>query len=367
MPERDVVVAKDGTVYPASCHPGVRRFFERRPEDAAKARYLICWPRTSCKGDQVHLTVTSAPIAPERQASLKREAGRFRVSGVITNQRSRKNRVIVRVIRNEPVPRARRHEAQFKNHLLFLSGRAAPFANFLNKHTTFTCELKGPQLLIRGIESAQELETIALEAGGLKFPWPFQTTRQHIDLFCHLNLKEQPPFLVPHDARDRLQLRLRTLDLLITNRHRLRKPADHLMTDRIGKIRQRIHNFTRRMGDGELERLLEDTGLLVALGKLNPELTSNPTPEPAMPALAAPAPAPAVVLPKNLEKVAAQVCAGAPDALIAMGPGMNLKKVKASIAALMEIEGWWDSLPEETQARAQKSSYQIRKALKLRS
>lgn len=363
VPERKVVIGKDGTTYPASCQPGVRRFFERHPEKAALAKYLVCWPRTSETGRQVHLTVTSAPVEPERQASLKREAGRFKVSGVITNQRSRLNRVVVRVVRNITVPRQRRHEAQFKTHLLFLTGRAAPFSNFLNKHTTFTCELKGSQLLIRNIESTQELEAVMLPAGGLQFPWPFQSTEKHLRLFCEAQGIGDGPFLVPNDARDRLQLRLRQIDLLVAERGALKSDEDHLMTDRISKVRQRLHNFTRRMGDGELLALLEDTGLLTALAKLRlaEETLPNP-PEQPMPAIAEPA----LALPKNLQKVADLVVTGAPDALMSIRLKIDGRDVKAAIAALMATEGWWEGLSEEEQARARKGSYQIRKNLKQR-
>ena len=49
-----------------------------------------------------------------------------------------------------------------------------------------------------------------------------------------------------------------------------------------------------------------------------------------------------------------------------MAPKMNSKKVKAAITALMTKDGWWDSLSDEEKARAQKGSYQVRKALKQR-
>lgn len=363
VPERGVVIGKDGTTYPASCVPGVRRFYERHPKKAAQARYLICWPRTSDTGKQVHLTVTDAPADPDRQASLKREAGRFKISGVITNQRSRLNRVVVRVVRNKAVPRKQRHISQYKTHLLFLTGRAAPFGNFVNKHTTFTCELKAHELRIRGIEDTQVLETVTYEAGGLQFPWPFMATRRHVDLFCSLNGAGEASVLALDDFRGRLQLRLQGLDQLVEARASSTNPEEQLITDRISKVRQRIGNFVRRMGDMELQTLLEDTGLLVALSRLQLEPSTNPLPEQqAMPATATPS----VTLPKHLEKVAEQVCNGAPDALIAMNPGMTLKKVKASVAALMNTEGWWDSLPADAQARAQKGSYQVRKALKQR-
>ena len=380
VPERNIVVGADGTTYPASCHPGVRRFFERNPEKAAQAKYLVCWPRTSDTGKQVHLTVTSAPVDPERQASLKREAGRFKISGVITNQRSKLNRVVVRVVRNETVPRNRRHESQFKTHLLFLTGRAAPFGNFVNKHTTFTCVLKGHELLIRGIEDTREPEVVIHEAGGLKLPWPFMATRKHVDLFCSLNGTGKAPCLVPADFRDRLQLRLRQMDLLVSERSALNADEDHLITDRIRKVRQRLQTFTRRMGDGELELLLEETGLLAALAKLDLEPTPNPIPETTMQSTYA---APEAItnnaakkfpeglekvirLPPDLRRIADQVLAGAPDALLAMAPKMNSKKVKAAITALMTKDGWWDSLSDEEKARAQKGSYQVRKALKQR-
>ena len=361
VPERNIVVGADGTTYPASCHPGVRRFFERNPKKAAEAKYLVCWPRTSDTGKQVHLTVTAAPVDSDRQDSLKREAGRFKVSGVITNQRSKLNRVVVRVVRNAPAPRDRRHESQFKTHLIFLTGRAAPFGNFVNKHTTFTCSLQAHQLLIRGIEDTRAPEVVVYEAGGLKLPWPFMATRKHLDLFCSLNAAGKTPCLVPADFRDRLQLRLRQMDLLVSERSALTSDEDHLITDRIRKIRQRLSTFTRRMGDLELELLLEESGLLASLAVLNLEPT-NPTPEPVMPATLEPV----VALPKNLEKIAAQVLAGAPDALVAMAPGMNSKKAKAAITELMTRDGWWDSLSNEEKARAQKGSYQIRKALKQR-
>lgn len=362
MPERNIVIGADGTTYPASCHPGVRRFFERKPKEAAQAKYLVCWPRTSDTGKQVHLTVTSAPVDPERQASLKREAGRFKVSGVITNQRSRLNRVVVRVVRNVTVPRKRRHEAQYKSHLLFLTGRAAPFGDFVNKHTTFTCVLKGPQLLIRGIEDAKEPVVEYIEAGGLKFPWPFRAAQRHIELFAEAQGVGKGPFLVPDDAEDRLQLRLRNLDLLVAERADIASDVEHLNTDRIVKVRQRIHNFTRRMGDSELRALLESTGLLTALAKLRLAGDSPNPPENAMPALAEPV----VALPKNLQKIAELVTAGAPDALMSIKLKIDGRDVKAAIAALMSTEGWWEGLSEEEQAKARKGSYQVRKVLKQR-
>ena len=358
VPERDIVIGKDGTVYPATCLPSIRRFYEKKPEVAARVRFLVCYPRTSQTGCQIHLTVAVASADPERQASLKREAGRFTISGVITNQRSRLNRVVVRVSANRTVPRNQRHLTENKNHLIFLSGRAAPFCHFLNKHTSFTCELRGHQLEITGIEDTRELETITFSAGGLHFPWPFQATLKHVERFSSLNTKPGV-FLVPEAPRDRLQLRLRQLDLLVQSRANLNSPVEQSETDRIAKIRRRIHTFTRRMGDRELLLLLESTGLLAAFAKL--ELTSaNPTPEPAMPVTTAST----VAIPKGLQKVAEQLCEGSPDALIAMSPGMNSKKARASIAALMATEGWWESLSNIEKARALRGSYQVRKAIK---
>lgn len=371
IPEKGLVVAADGSQYPASCVPNVRRFFERKPEEAAKAKYLICWPRTSDTGRQVHLYVAKVPTDPEKQAALKREAGRFRVSGLVTNQRSRLNKVVVRVVRSFAVPKNRRKWTQFANHLVFLSGRAAPAAHFLNKHATFVCQLEGQKLQIRSIESSVEPEVEVLKAGGLNLPWPFLAGRKHVDLLCEFNKVGPGPFPQREDCRDRLDLRLRQFDLLIKARAGMDSPEEVVITDRIEKIRDRVRAFTRRMGDTELETLLEETGLSVALSKLNleepgappPVSSVAPTKSKAMP-IATPTAAPALT--KTLQSVDTMLRKGSPDALMAMAPGMNLKRVKASVSALMGTDGWWDSLAEEEQEKAQRASYQVRKALKLR-
>jgi len=368
IPERHLLIGADGQHYKASLTGNVARWYAQKPEEAAKARFFICWPRTT-KADGIHLTVVGAPTDPERQASLKREAGQFKVAGVVTNQKSRRNKVIVRVARDESPPKDRRRWSQHRSHLLFLSGRAAPAVDFTNHHTVFTCELKEQQLVIRRIEGRQKVEVVPIEIGGVKWPWPFHSGRRALEQLRDFNLpKGQKTFLAVPPYHQTLGARLERLDQLIAMRKSIDASAEEsITTDRLKMIARRIRTYVRKMGDFELSDLLAATGLHVVLGRIQLDAPEPAAPEPqpqaakkakAKPAAAAATPA----LPADLEPLAQMLLQGLPDLILREAPGMSAASLRSGVAQLVEL-GWYDRLSPEEQALA-RTSFQLRKAVK---
>jgi hypothetical protein len=367
IPERNLLIGADGQQYRATCVPGVRRFFLKHPDRAASARYLVCWPRTTKEG--VELTVTDAPTATERQASLKREAGWFRVAGVVTNQRSRKNKVVVRVVRSEPAPPEQKRQSNYRPHLLFLEGRVAPAANFVNHHATFRCQLKDKGLVIRSVEERQRIKPEPLAAGGVQWPWPFHASKGSLLDLKAFNAPEQKTFLVQAPYQQTLGEGLQLLQQLID--HRKAQPAtaeEALVTDRLGMILRRLRTYTARMGDFELFDLLEETGLHVILRRITIEaapLAPAPAKKAKPKATKAAAPAPVGQAPEELKPLADLLLQGWPDTLLRSAPGMSPAALKSGVAGLLAC-GWYDALTEEEQRLAQ-ASYQLKKALKQRN
>lgn len=370
IPERNLLIGSGGLQYPARAVASVRRFFTKHPDRAADARYFVCWPRTTKEG--VELTVTDAPTDPDRQASLKREAGWFRVAGVVTNQRSRRNKVVVRVTRNSPCDPARKRQSEFRPHLLFLDGRVAPAVDFVNNHAAFRCQLKGQGLVIRSVESRQEIQPEPISAGGVQWPWPFYPNKASLLAIKDFNAPEQKTFLVKSPCQDTLAEGLQLMEQLI--RHRKKQPASPeaaLITDRLNLTLRRLRTYTARMGDFELYDLLEETGLHVILNRI--QVTEAEAPA------AIPAAAPAktkpkakttpvtkgVQLPAELRPLADMLLQAWPDTLLRSAPGMSPAALKSGVAALVAC-GWYDALSPQEQRLAQ-ASYQLKKALKLRS
>ena len=365
IPERGLVVSATGEQYRAGAVASVRRFFQRKPDLAAGVRYLVCWPRTTKQG--VELVITDAPADPDRQASLKREAGWFSVAGTVTNQRSRRNKVVVRVVRAEPAPPDRKRQSQFRPHLLFLSGRAAPAADFANHHATFGCQLVGQELVIRRIEGRSRIRMEPMEAGGVQWPWPFHAGKATLQKMREFNT-DQTSFLVKPPFQDTLAEGLDRLEQLIESRQAtLADPSDAFTTDRLQLIKRRIRTYASRMGDFELHDLLEETGLHVILGRI------TPGPQPAAEAPATPAkkakakakastPAAPATVPPGLEPLAEGLLQGWPDLLLRDLPGMTPARLRNGIAQLV-TGGWYDALPPEQQALA-RTSYQVKKTLK---
>lgn len=368
IPERSLLVAADGQQYRASGVSSLERRYRKKPDAYAGARFHVVYPRTTKQG--VELIVASSPTDPERQASLKREAGWFKVAGTVTNQRSRRNKVVVRVVRADPAPRERKRESEFRPHLLFLSGRAAPAADFVNTHTTFGCQLVGQELVIRRIEGRSRIEMQPMAAGGIDWPWPFHAGKAALMKLREFNT-DQTRFLVKPPFQATLAEGLDRLDQLIEHRRAtLTEPADALVTDRLQLIRRRIRTYASRMGDFELHDLLEESGAHVILQRIALE------PQPAAAAVAEAAPKakpkakkakpakPATVVPEGFEAVAEGLLQGWPDLLLRDIPGMTQARLRSGISELVR-SGWFDALSPQQQALA-RTSYQLKKALKQR-
>lgn len=361
IPERNLLIGADGQQYRASGVSSLARRYQKKPDLYANARFHVVFPRTTKEG--LELIVSSSPTDPERQASLRREAGWFRVAGVVTNQRSRKNKVVVRVVRSEPAPPDRKRQSEFRPHLLFLEGRVAPAANFVNHHATFRCQLRDKELVIRSVEERQRIKPEPLAAGGVQWPWPFHASKGSLLDLKAFNAAEQKTFLVQAPYQQTLGEGLQLLQQLID--HRKAQPAtaeEALVTDRLGMILRRLRTYTARMGDFELFDLLEETGLHVILRRI--ALEETPAPAPAKKAKPKATPRTRGVAPE-LKPLADLLLQGWPDTLLRSAPGMSPAALKSGVAGLLAC-GWYDALTEEEQRLAQ-ASYQLKKALKQRS
>ena len=367
IPERHMFVAADGAQYRASGVSSLEKKYRSKPQEFAGARFHVVYPRTIRGG--VELIVASSPTDPERQASLQREAGWFTVSGTVTNQRSRRNQVVLRVVRNKPAPPNRKRQSEFRPHLMFLSGRAAPAADFTNHHATFGCQLVGQELVIRRIEGRSRIRMEPMEAGGVQWPWPFHPGKAALMKLREFNTT-QTTFLVRPPYQDTLAEGLKALGALIDHRkNTLHDPADVLVTDRLQLIKRRIRTYASRMGDFELHDLLEETGAHVIMGRISLDtqtaqepVVDTPTKAKKTKAKAATPAAPAV--PPGLEALAEGLLQGWPDLLLRDLPGMSTSRLRSGIAQLVAC-GWYDTLTPEQQALA-RTSYQIKKTLKCR-
>ena len=195
--ERKVLIASNGEEFPCSFAAHYKRWAEKDPDAVAAARHHLVWPRTTKDGLRVTLVKSS-----KTRFNLP-TPNTFRISGQVTNQRGAKDRVVVRVMRNEAAKHKRHRQAEFTTHLLFLQGRLSP-AKDLNHHVTLVCALEGREIAIRKVLEIGEIEEQVVEWKGVKFPWPFASSRASIERLAELNGKGGKKVLVPPGFRIKL-------------------------------------------------------------------------------------------------------------------------------------------------------------------
>lgn len=292
--DRKVLIASNGEEFPIAMASHYKRWAEKDPEAVASARHHLVWPRTTKEG--LHLTLTKS--GPKRFPGPT--PGTFRISGEITNQRGQRNQVVVRVKRNSPAKGKRYRLTEFRPHLLFLKGRLTPACKFINHHVSLIGALDGRDIAIRVVRSIGAIQEHVFEFNGVKFPWPFASSRASIERFCQLNGKGDSRVLVMPGFRVKLKAHLESWETLQkTNAWDFRKTSESERmeidfetgepildpktgepliegelpnreelerdNDRLRHILKRIDGFTKRLPDGDLEALLEDTGLLQVL------------------------------------------------------------------------------------------------------
>lgn len=365
IPERRLMVALDGTSYKAKALPSLERRLQKNPEVLAEATHHVVYPRTTREGLEFVVVRSVGPSDPERYASLKREEGQFTIAGVVTNQRSRHNRVVVRVVRADAAPTGRKRQAEFRPHLLFLAGRVAPAGDFTNAFATFTCTIDAGTLRIRRVESRQRIEVQRMAAGGVDFPWPFHASKASFEALKRFNAKDLGPFLVTPPVTKALDTGLQKLEALISVRKsRQESPEENLTTDRLCLLSRRISNYTQRMGAFELEDLLEAFGPHVILNRIQPnaEAVAVAVAAPAAEPESAPEPLPESPLTgvdDQWVKLAGLLLEGLPDTILR--DELDVQTLRKGCAALAN-SGWFDDLGEAEQKLARRS-YQFKKAL----
>lgn len=292
--DRQVLIAPNGEEFPCSFAAHYKRWAEKEHDAVASARHHLVWPRTTKDGLRVTVVKSST------QRFNLPTPNTFRISGQITNQRGAKDRVVVRVMRNSPAKHKRHRQAEFTTHLLFLKGRLSPAKDFVNHHVTLVCALEGREIAIRKVLEIGQIEEQVVEFKGVKFPWPFASSRASIERLAELNGKAGKQVIVQPGFRIKLAEQIerwkelqkfqRTIFKKTSDADRVERDSEtgeYIMdketgkpriepelpnreqlerdNDRLRLILRRIESFTKRMKDGDLEVFLEDTALLSVL------------------------------------------------------------------------------------------------------
>lgn len=367
LPEAGELIAADGTAYAVSQTQRHRDWAQRHPDQAMSARFHVVWPRTTPKG--LHLTLVKSKT-PETAGPMASQAGAFTISGMVVNQRGRRNQTVLRVMRNAPAPKKQHRLAQYAPHLLFLTGRLSPASRFINSHATLRCRLAGQQLVIKGVTAVSAPQEERMEMAGLIWPWPALASRATLERLKELNLPEQKGnVLVAPGFRQRLDDALaqmtsisRVLIGQVEEDRRLSRNADRLRL-----IAKRIGAYLKRMDDIELAQILEETALLVVLKSLqDPQLTTvskmpTATAEPKTePKRRGRRPAPAPEVPADLQELARLLEAGCIDGLLRSLLSLTPAGLRSGINALVAL-GWYARLSEEQKGKLK--SYQLKKLL----
>ena len=82
--------------------------------------------------------------------------------------------------------------AEFKPHLLFLKGRLTPACDYVNHHVSLVGALDGRDIAIRYVKKVGEIQEQIIEVTGVKFPWPFASSRASLMRLAELNGKKPP-------------------------------------------------------------------------------------------------------------------------------------------------------------------------------
>ena len=119
--EKQVLIASNGEEFPISMASHYKRWAVENPDAVAAARHHLVWPRTTTD-DGLHLTLNKSSV--ERFPTPN--PGTFKISGQITNQRGKRNQVVVRVMRNvTPTGNSKRPSKQRSSNLTCCSSRVA--------------------------------------------------------------------------------------------------------------------------------------------------------------------------------------------------------------------------------------------------
>jgi hypothetical protein len=376
LAERGVLVTTDGRSYPASALPGLKRWAERHPKEAAAAEFHIVYPRTVKGGIAFEVAESLSDLALVQD--LKQRPQLFVISGVLTNQRSRQSQLVIRVSRNRRAPAKRHRENQFRPHLIWLSGRAAPAANFNGKHIEATAALDGDRLVLRRIEAVSERKEEPFTAGGITWPWPFEVSLDSIERLCKANLPAGERHVAPVMVEEVLGRGITRLRKLLDATKRIEKPSAQqaLEADRLRLIHKRLKTYLSRLNEGQLELLTESTGLhrvLLAIevqssGKAKSQATGKAksqaeSPEPQQ-VTVAPQVMPQAVheltVPQDLVELDTMLRAGFPDGLISMTSDYTPAAVRAGVDRLIDA-GWLDTLTEAERKKI--ASYRVKRVM----
>ena len=286
IPERQLLIAADGTQYPCTISPKLEAWFARHPEEAGNARAFVVYPRT-VKGQGLQFHVVGAPKCDPHD--LPKISGLFRVQGVVTNLRGERNRTVVRIKRNDNPTLAERKKHAWAQHLIFLTGRVTPSELFVGNHVNFTCRLVGHELRIQGAHPIGGPTLEWVNFGAAHIPWPFNPRKTSTwAQFRRKNDLEGAAFayLSREPAKDAVSQRLGELHTMVKRLKRdERYPIDATFNrdvDRLRLVHQRLESYAAKVPAHQLMDTVEKQGLLRLL-----TLVLTPAPDVA-PAAAAP-------------------------------------------------------------------------------
>ena len=285
IPERQLLIAADGTQYPCTISPKLEAWFTSHPEAAGNARAFVVYPRT-VKDQGLQFHVVGAPKFDPKD--LPKISGVFRVQGVVTNLRGERNRTVVRIKRNDNPTLAERKKHAWAQHLIFLTGRVTPSELFVGNHVNFTCRLVGHELRIQGAHPIGGPTLEWVNFGAAHLPWPFNPRKTSTwAQFRRKNNLEAPfAYLSREPIKDAVGQRLSELHALVKRLKRdERYPIDATFNrdvDRLRLIHQRLESFSTKVPAQQLLEAVEDQGLLHLL---NLVLAPAPAaaPEPPLP------------------------------------------------------------------------------------
>lgn len=265
IPERQMLIAADGTQYRCTISPKLEAWYSRHPDEASLARAFVVYPRTF-KGQGVQFHVVGTPQVDP--AELPQVSGMFRVQGVVTNLRGQRNQTVVRVKRNENPDLAQRKKHAWAQHLIFLTGRVSPSELFVGNHVNFTCCLVGHELRIQGAHPIGGPTLEWVNFGESKIPWPFnpRKTSTWAQFRRKNNLVGPFGYLRREPLKDVILEKLSELRAMVRRLKRDDRYATDATfnrdVDRLRLVHQRIESYAAKAAPNALLETVEKEGLL---------------------------------------------------------------------------------------------------------
>lgn len=191
IPETSTLICSDGTVLPATASPVLLRWFEQHPDEAAKAKLWRVYPRTTREGLAVYVIGAESAATAADALRLRRGIDRFKISGVVVNQKTERSKVgatvVVRISRNRerPAGQTYRHP-NWKPRLIWLRGGLRPTSKYKGQFAHLMAKRSGKELRLVGVRASGERPQtpIVFELPAMQWPWPFRDKTADVAAWC---------------------------------------------------------------------------------------------------------------------------------------------------------------------------------------